>query len=64
MKQVSEAGLIGMREFCDHVQLHPMTAYRLCKQGKIPFVKIGSDYRFKLEWVDKMMEEAMKEMRR
>jgi excisionase family DNA binding protein len=35
-----------VKEAAEFLRVTPETVRRLCRRGKIPFAKIGSDYRF------------------
>jgi len=42
-------------EVAQYLQLHVGTIYKLIRQGQIPAFKIGSDYRFNRETIEKWM---------
>ena len=44
-------------EFSEYLQVHPSTIYRLIKRRKIPAFRIGSDWRFNIETIDKWRSE-------
>lgn len=54
--------LLKTKDVAEQLQMHEMTVYRLCRRGKLPYVKIGGDYRFKQEWIDKMFEDCLREL--
>jgi len=39
------------KEVAALLKVHPMTLYRLARSGKIPALKIGSDWRFYREQI-------------
>lgn len=45
------------RELAEYLKVHPSTIYRLLKQGRIPVFKVGSDWRFNRESIDKWRQE-------
>jgi excisionase family DNA binding protein len=52
--------MLTLREVADYLQVHPNTIYRLLKQGKIPAVKAGRDWRFHSKEIDQWI--AAKEL--
>lgn len=46
--------ILTIEELCEHLRCHRATVYRMIKQRRIPYFKIGADYRFVrehiLEW--------------
>ncbi len=38
--------VLSVEEAAEFLRVTPETVRRLCRRGKIPFAKIGSDYRF------------------
>jgi excisionase family DNA binding protein len=42
-------------EVAELLRIHPSTLYKLLRQGQIPFLKIGSDYRFRKSSIEKWM---------
>lgn len=51
------ANVMTLEEVAAFLQVHPSTIYRLLKQGKIPAFKIGSDWRFNQESIERWMME-------
>src|SRR5712691_5496187 len=45
--------VITVGELSDYLRVHRSTVYRLLKKGQLPGFKIGSDWRFNLETIDK-----------
>lgn len=45
--------VMTVHEVAQFLRVHPSTIYRLLKAGKIPAFKVGSDWRFNLEQIDK-----------
>jgi excisionase family DNA binding protein len=52
------AAVLTLEEVAQFLQVHPSTVYRLLKRRSIPAFKIGSDWRFNQEsierWVKKL----------
>jgi excisionase family DNA binding protein len=45
--------LVTVKELSDYLRVHPSTIYRLLKSGELPAFKLGSDWRFNLEAIDR-----------
>ena len=45
--------VMTVRELADYLRVHPTTIYRLLKQKRIPAFKVGSDWRFDRESIDR-----------
>ena len=48
-----KGNLITVAELADYLKVHPSMIYRLLKRGAIPAFKIGSDWRFNVETIDR-----------
>jgi excisionase family DNA binding protein len=52
-------------EVAKYLRIHKSTVYRMTKEGKIPAIKIGNQWRFKKnkidEWLGKQVEKKEKE---
>jgi len=48
-----EEKIITVGELADYLRVHRSTIYRLLKRGQLPGFRIGSDWRFNLETIDK-----------
>jgi excisionase family DNA binding protein len=48
-------------EMAEYLKVHPSTIYRLIRRHQIPFLKIGSDYRFSVNVIDKWMTDGQGE---
>jgi excisionase family DNA binding protein len=49
--------LLTIGEVAQLLRINPATVYRLAKDGKIPAFKVGKEWRFTIEAVEKFMEE-------
>lgn len=56
--QPEEKVVFTIKEVADYLGLHPGTIYRLARDGSIPAFKIGSDWRFNRESIDRWRLEA------
>ncbi len=45
--------LLTVKELADYLRVHPSTIYRLLKRGNLPGIKLGSDWRFSVEAIDR-----------
>jgi len=45
--------VLTVTELSDYLHVHRSTIYRLLKQGELPAFRIGSDWRFNVEEIDK-----------
>jgi excisionase family DNA binding protein len=62
--------LVTVKELSAYLRVHPSTIYRLLKKGELPGFKLGSDWRFNLEAIDRwragqggLLEEATRDER-
>ena len=44
---------MNVMDLADYLRVHRSTIYRLLKNGELPAFKIGSDWRFNREQIDK-----------
>ena len=52
---VPSTTMMTLREVATYLRLHRSTVYRLAREGVIPGFKIGSQWRFRKEHVDRWM---------
>jgi excisionase family DNA binding protein len=52
------ARVMTLEEVASYLRVHPSTIYRLLKKKQLPAFKVGSDWRFNLESIDKWRSEA------
>jgi len=48
--------ILTVKQLADYLQMDEHTIYRLAKNGKIPGTKIGAEWRFKKNLIDKWIE--------
>ena len=48
--------LMNIKDVADYLGVHTSTVYKYAQQGKIPALKIGSDWRFTKKHIDKWIE--------
>jgi excisionase family DNA binding protein len=49
--------VLTAKEVCALLQIHPSTLYKLTKQGRIPSFRIGNDWRFRMDLIERWMDE-------
>jgi len=52
-RESRQKNVLAGRELAEHLSVHPSTIYRMLKDGTIPAFRLGSDWRFNLESIDK-----------
>ena len=45
--------VLTVKELCGYLRIHQSTVYRLLKRGQLPGFKVGSDWRFNVEAIDR-----------
>ena len=45
--------VMTVKELSDYFKVHPSTVYRQLKRGQLPAFKVGSDWRFNVEAIDR-----------
>jgi excisionase family DNA binding protein len=54
------APVLTVRELSDYLRVHPSTIYRLLRARQLPAFKVGSDWRFNVEEIDRWRVEREK----
>ena len=54
---MDSARVMTLNELADFLRVHPSTIYRLLKRGGLPAFKVGSDWRFNSESIDRWLLE-------
>jgi excisionase family DNA binding protein len=49
--------ILTVKELCDLLRLHPITVYRLARQNKIPRFRVGNEWRFRRDLLERWMTE-------
>jgi excisionase family DNA binding protein len=52
------ANVLTLGEVASYLHVHPSTVYRLLKKKELPAFKVGSDWRFNLESIDRWRSAA------
>ena len=50
-----ESDILTVGQLADILHLHPMTVYRLAKEGKLPGFKVGGRWRFRRDAMEAWM---------
>jgi excisionase family DNA binding protein len=45
--------VLTLEEVANYLRVHPSTIYRLLKKRQLPAFKVGSDWRFNLDSIDR-----------
>jgi excisionase family DNA binding protein len=48
-----QAKVLTVREVSEYLRVHPSTVYRLLRQRQLPAFRVGSDWRFNVEAIDR-----------
>ena len=63
-RQVPEtAQLLTARELADYLKLHQGTIYRMLKAGQLPGFRVGTDWRFNRDDIDRWLTEREKKVK-
>jgi excisionase family DNA binding protein len=49
--------VLTVKEICDLLQVHQTTLYKLAREGSIPAFRIGTDWRFRRDLIERWMAE-------
>jgi excisionase family DNA binding protein len=55
---------LTVREVSDRLRVHPSTIYHLARSNQIPAFRVGSDWRFSTEMIDRWMSEGQQAVMR
>ena len=44
---MADDDILTVKELCELLRIHPSTAYRLLREGKIPSFRVGNEWRFR-----------------
>jgi excisionase family DNA binding protein len=58
-----ETRVLTVREVSEYLRVHPSTVYRLLRQRQLPAFRVGSDWRFNVEAIDRWRAEMEKSVR-
>jgi excisionase family DNA binding protein len=55
---VMKSRVLTVQEVSNYLRVHPSTIYRMLKRNQIPAFRVGSDWRFTVEAIDKWRSQA------
>lgn len=55
---VMKSRVLTVQEVSDYLRVHPSTIYRMLKKKEIPAFRVGSDWRFTIDAIDRWREQA------
>ena len=56
----SDDEILTVKELCDLLRLHPSTVYKLVRQDKIPRFRVGNEWRFRRDVIERWtVEQSM-----
>jgi excisionase family DNA binding protein len=50
---MTDPGVMTVKEVSAYFKVHPSTIYRPLKSGRLPAFRVGSDWRFNVESIDR-----------
>ncbi|MGH7949370.1 MAG: helix-turn-helix domain-containing protein [Candidatus Binataceae bacterium] len=53
MMKYDDSKVLTVKELSEYLKVHPSTIYRQLKRGRLPAFKVGSDWRFNVESIDR-----------
>ncbi len=56
-RQKNRTEIMTVRDLAEYLQCHQSTIYRLVKRGEIPAFRLGGDWRFKSDQIERWMEQ-------
>jgi excisionase family DNA binding protein len=56
--EIMGSRVLTVQEVSSYLRVHPSTIYRMLKKNQLPAFRVGSDWRFTVEAIDKWREQA------
>jgi excisionase family DNA binding protein len=56
--EILKSRVLTVQEVSSYLRVHPSTIYRMLKKNQLPAFRVGSDWRFTVEAIDKWREQA------
>lgn len=56
---MKEKEIMTTKEVADYLNIHPFTVNKFAREGKIPAFKIGTDWRFHKEYIERWIREKL-----
>ena len=54
-KSITEPRVLTVRELAGYLRVHQTTVYRLLREHKLPAFRVGADWRFNREAIERWM---------
>ena len=51
--------LLTVDELSEHLRVHKTTIYRMLKEGKLPGFRVGTDWRFDVDVIERCQRDQM-----
>ena len=51
--------ILTTKEVAEYLHIHPFTVHKLAREGKIPAFKIGTDWRFHKNYIDRWIRQKL-----
>jgi excisionase family DNA binding protein len=53
-----KSSVLTVRELSSYLRVHPSTVYKMLKNNQLPAFRVGSDWRFTIEAIDRWLASA------
>ena len=60
LKSNTQPSVLTVRELAGYLRIHQVTVYRLLREQKLPAFRVGSDWRFNREEIERWMTHEQK----
>ena len=54
--QISLHPILTVKELAEYLRIHPATIYKMLRRGEMPAFRIGTDWRFVRDDIDRWLE--------
>ncbi len=61
---MGEPEILGAKEVAEYLHVHLFTVHRLAREGRLPAFKIGADWRFRRDSLERWIEDQERLMHR
>ena len=59
MQKDNNKEILTVKDVAEYLNIHPLTVQKYARAGKIPAFKIGTDWRFHKEYIEKWIKEKL-----
>ncbi len=56
---MSKKEILTTKEVAEYLHIHPFTVHKLARDGQIPAFKIGTDWRFHKNYIDRWIRQKL-----